>query len=249
MAENFRAQTEAQPQHKVPTSAGVTTLRTPKERRGRDSPLRAKAALSCLVPFTHKPLFCSELRILAIVRSTIQTLPDDCKCVARRAQNVHKQDSGGAACRAFDESPTSTSLTGFEEMHDTLANPLAPRYLALPYHEYPPAESTQFRPIASIPGLISFKLVPPELPACAGQHAAVAAVVAVPEATVHEDHSHAARKNEIRFPRQMPNMQAIAVPQSVDEPPDHHLRCRILASDPRHAESTLCWREDINHLF
>ena len=55
---------------------------------------------------------------------------------------------------------------------------------------------------------------------------------------MHEDNCAMLWKNQIRFPRQIPALQAEAQPKSVTCPPDSDFRLRVAASDPRHVVRT-----------
>ena len=73
------------------------------------------------------------------------------------------------------------------------------------------------------------------------------ALVSMPQAAVDEDHGTVFWQGQVRAPRQIPTMQAVAEPQGKESTPDHVLRLRVLAANPRHAVAALFCGEDVGH--
>jgi len=82
--------------------------------------------------------------------------------------------------------------------------------LALPYGEYLPTEPTQLAGIALVSGRILRPLFLPEVSIRSWHHSTITALVHVKEAAVDEDGDLAAGHNDVRLPRQIAPVQAIA---------------------------------------
>jgi hypothetical protein len=68
------------------------------------------------------------------------------------------------------------------------------------------------------------------------------------KAAVYEDYFPPASEYQIRLPREIFTMQAVAIPHGVDQGADNHLRSRIPASDARHIVSPLVRGQNIRHV-
>lgn len=67
----------------------------------------------------------------------------------------------------------------------------------------------------------------------------LAALMLMPEASVDEDCSAVARKNNVRIARQVSAVKAKAVTKPVEQPPNYHLWLSVHLSDPRHPVARL----------
>lgn len=56
----------------------------------------------------------------------------------------------------------------------------------------------------------------------------------MPEATMNEDHTFAARKYEVWLPGKVRSVQTVPVPHTVDQLPHNHLWGSVLAGDAPH---------------
>lgn len=112
--------------------------------------------------------------------------------------------------------------------------------LALPHHEHTPTRPPQLAKTRYIPLRISQQLRLPPLPSRRGNGASSAGVH-VPEAAAHLDDLAMSHQHDVRRPRQRAVMQAIAIAEPVNDPPDKHfgLDSSATLSDSNQASVTV----------
>ncbi len=109
----------------------------------------------------------------------------------------------------------------------------------LPNHDHPPTGGLQEPRIPAIAPSIRQKLLPPKLRIRSGRRRLSAAGVAVPKATMHENHLPPGGEHQVRAARKR-TVQAKAIAQRVQEASDREFRARILRADPRHPGTRAC---------
>src|SRR5207237_1415260 len=119
---------------------------------------------------------------------------------------------------------------------------------ALPDDERLPARVLERGEIPRITIDVPLSLAAPELGVRCRRDRAEATGVDVPVAAVDEDYFAALAKDEIRPPRQYARVQAIAKPERVHEPPNAHLRLRVLGPDALHVFAALRGSVDVDHV-
>lgn len=143
-----------------------------------------------------------------------------------------------AETRRFFQSASLRPLGGFapsrEKPVQAFRDRLRSACLALPDHQYVPAEPFQLALLLKIAFAVSFELGPPPLGAGLGQHATSWAVVPVPETTVNLDRDPMARENDVGLAGQVAAVQAKAVPHAVEKRSHEHLRLSVLVPNPSH---------------
>ena len=118
---------------------------------------------------------------------------------------------------------------------------------ALPDCGNPPAgvEEPINRP--SVPFDIAFELLPPEVHVRLRRRCVTAAGMSMPVAAVNEDGSAVAGKNDVRATWQLPYVQSVAKPRSMQETPDRQFGLRVPTTIGGHHPRTHFRRDDISH--
>ena len=119
--------------------------------------------------------------------------------------------------------------------------------LAFPDHENVPAHFPECGLVDSITAGVPVQLGPPEFLTLGRLRGAIprTAVVAMPEATVNEDHLTSQAEYEVRATGEVARVKTVAIPEGVYEPPNSHLGFRILGSDSAHSFAAFTNRERI----
>lgn len=121
--------------------------------------------------------------------------------------------------------------------------------LAFPHNQDLPAKPAKLSAISSISCLVARQLPLPELGPCGRLDLAVFASMAVPETSVDENHLPPAGENQVRASGEIVPMHPVPITQGVYQPPDDHLRVRVLAPNPGHAVLPLLRRENVHHVM
>ena len=100
--------------------------------------------------------------------------------------------------------------------------------------------------MARVPFAVRFNLGCPVVEATLGQ-LAPSALVAVPIATVDENHLPARRKDDVWRSRQVSPMQAEAIPEPVQKPTKDDFRLSVFRPHARHDEAAAVWGDVIDH--
>jgi len=130
-------------------------------------------------------------------------------------------------------------LSHLKESDSPLDHRGRPPYLAFPHNQNLPAKPAKLPAIPSISYLVARQLPLPELGPGGRVDLAVLASMAVPEAAMDKDNLSSARKHEVGTARKIASMKSVAISKSMQHPPNHQLRLRILAANARHAVATL----------
>lgn len=101
--------------------------------------------------------------------------------------------------------------------------------------------------LAEIIGHVAADFLLPELGPGFGDHEVAAALVAVPEAAVHEDHSPVPGQHEVGPAGQVLAMQAVTQPVSVQVLADEQLGLGVLAPDAGHVVAAGGRGVDVGH--
>ena len=117
--------------------------------------------------------------------------------------------------------------------------------LALPHHQHVPPHVLQSRCDCGIAHAIRLEFSAPILHSSAWEARAGTPRVAVPVATVHENHLPARTKDDVRASRKIARVQAITVPIAVEKAPNSQLWTGILGADSRHQGASLRRRQPI----
>lgn len=104
---------------------------------------------------------------------------------------------------------------------------------ALPNRQRTPASSIEFIPGLLIPHPCASDLLPPEVGSRRGPLEQMA-VVAVPEAAIHENNGIESREHQVGPPWEVRSVEPIAEAHRVKPPSYHHLRPRVLPANARH---------------
>lgn len=104
---------------------------------------------------------------------------------------------------------------------------------ALPNRQHTPAASIEFIPGLLIPLPCASDLLPPEV-GSRRRPLEQMAVVAVPEAAIHENNGIESREHQIGPSRKVRSVEPIAKAHRVKPTPYHHLRPRVLPANTRH---------------
>lgn len=110
-----------------------------------------------------------------------------------------------------------------------------------------PAKLIQQLPVALIAGNVVCAFGFPELSVCGGFDRAITAIVAVPEATVHEDDPIVSPEHQIGAAGEVSLMQSEAVSQTVNEAADEHLGAGVLRANAGHVAGPLFRRVYVGH--
>ena len=125
-------------------------------------------------------------------------------------------------------------------MHELLNKPLERSIpfiflqVTFPHGNDSPAVSFQLSTAFSVLGLVAVDLVQPPLGAGLGNNKVSAPLMAMPEATVNEDHRVVLFQDDVRLSRQVLIMQPVTETVGVKKPAHEHFRFRVLAPDPAH---------------
>lgn len=117
--------------------------------------------------------------------------------------------------------------------------------LTFPEHENVPAALPQRGFVPPVPLDIAIQFGLPELAVRSGYAVAGAIFMAMPKATVNEDHFSAWPEHKVGAARQILHMEAVAVAHCVDQPSDAHLWLGVFAADPAHDVAALAGREGV----
>ncbi|SPF51329.1 hypothetical protein SBA4_4600018 [Candidatus Sulfopaludibacter sp. SbA4] len=71
----------------------------------------------------------------------------------------------------------------------------------------------------------------------------------VPETSVYKDYPPSSGERDIRFSRQASDVQAIAIPHPIEQPPDKKFRPRILRPDTAHQKTSLALSQPVHILL
>jgi len=121
-----------------------------------------------------------------------------------------------------------------------------PRF-AFPEREHPPAMFFQSPGLSLISCDGPCPLLRPELRTCRRSHAAIAALMRMPEAAVYEDGRPIFRQNNIRSAWKIPAMQPEPIPECMKSGPDNDFRFCILAAYCGHIPASLLRRVNVGH--
>ena len=102
-----------------------------------------------------------------------------------------------------------------------------------PDHARLPTTSAEFGQNSVVPCPVSREFLAPVVNAGGGR-VTPAAVVTVPKAAMHEDNLASGSEDEIGTARQVLAVEAIAVAETMEQPPDDHLRAGVPLSDGGH---------------
>ena len=117
---------------------------------------------------------------------------------------------------------------------------------AFPDYQHAPATTNEVFSVTRIVGLVRRDLCFPEL-AVRARPAEARTVMAMPEASIHENASAIATQNKVRPSRKSGNVKAIPKAVRKQRCPYELLRLRIGAANPRHAQAALRRRENVSH--
>lgn len=118
-------------------------------------------------------------------------------------------------------------MSTVEKCSEALNPPAVTAELTLPDRQDPPPTLSQFDLLSRIALAVSVNLVPPILHVGLWNPVPSSAGVAMPEAPVHEDDLPPGREHQVRPPRQVLAMKAIAVAQGVKSATDGHFGARV----------------------
>jgi hypothetical protein len=119
--------------------------------------------------------------------------------------------------------------------------------LTLPYRKTSPARFFQGRNVPAISRHISSQLLRPERPVAFRHYHVPAAWMLMPEAAVNEDHSSIFRKNDVRFARQVLDVQAVTKTSGMKKSPDTHLGHRVFPPNAGHHPAARCLVDYVRH--
>ena len=105
---------------------------------------------------------------------------------------------------------------------------------AFPDDAHPPVRLSQVVLVLDVARNVPIELRLPELGSCCRSGRVAAAFVAMPEASVHEEHGSEARKDKIRSSGKLSAMKPIAKTSSMQRPSQKKLRAGILSADACH---------------
>lgn len=117
---------------------------------------------------------------------------------------------------------------------------------AFPNYQHAPATTNEVFSVTRIVGLVRRDLCFPEL-AVSGWPAEARTVMAMPEASIHENACVIPTQNKVRLSRKCGNMKAIPEAVCKQHLPYGLFRLRVGAANPRHAQAALRRRENVSH--
>ncbi len=109
-----------------------------------------------------------------------------------------------------------------------------------------PAGRLQRGVLLLVPRDIAVEFRLPELHVGLRHRRRLAALVTVPEASVHEDDRVPLGKHDVGVPRQLGRVEAEAKAQSMQMAAHDHLRLRVLRPDVAHHFASLLWRKGVH---
>lgn len=119
---------------------------------------------------------------------------------------------------------------------------------ALPHRRHSPSVFEEFCTNGAIPSDVRVELRLPELRPGRWGGGVATALVAMPEAAVHEDHGAVLRKDKVRSTVDLAGMKPEAKTARVQCPPESQLGPSVLSPDPRHHPGTGLLVHDIGHI-
>ena len=119
--------------------------------------------------------------------------------------------------------------------------------LAFPDDQDLPAPAAQPADMLPVVRHVPGKFVRPELPVALGGGGALAALVPVPEAAMHEHHRAMPGQHDIRLAGEVRSLEPEAVASAVQQAADLTLRAGILAPDLRHVPAALGLGKGVRH--
>jgi len=117
---------------------------------------------------------------------------------------------------------------------------------AFPNYQHAPATTNEVLSVTRIVGLVRRDLCFPEL-AVRGWPAEARTVMAMPEASIHENACAIATQNKVRPSRKSGNVKTIPEAVRKQHSPYGLFRLRVGAANPRHAQAALGRRENVSH--
>jgi len=116
--------------------------------------------------------------------------------------------------------------------------------VALPDYQNVPPMSRKFSPLPSVTAFVRFDFGLPIL-LTRLRKTAIAAPVAMPEATVNENHLVAGWEDQVRFAGQIGSVKRVPVAHTVHHSADAHLGASVLGSDTGHDSRAHCRGDSI----
>ena len=119
--------------------------------------------------------------------------------------------------------------------------------LAFPNDQNAPAHVPQRRFVFPVAERVGVQLVTPESTTLRRFRDAVprTSLVSVPETPVYEDHLPASAEYEVGASRQVLRVEAVAVPQAMDQPPNPEFGLGARGPDPTHPLASLASRQRV----
>ena len=120
--------------------------------------------------------------------------------------------------------------------------------LAFPDDQDLPAHAAQPADMLPVVRHVPRKFVRPELPVALRGGGALAALVPVPEAAMHEHHRPVPRQHDVGLTGEVLHVEPEPVPRAVQQTADLPLRAGVLAPDLRHYSATCSYGQCVHHM-
>lgn len=130
----------------------------------------------------------------------------------------------------------------FQESYNITCQCMLVFCFTIPNRQHRPPLHRQRTSDISVSCSISFYLLPPIVSIGLGDAGTALAVVAMPKASVDENHFSAAYEREIGLSGQIVTMKTVTVAHLVNQTPYNHFRAGILSPDPPHNMASLLSR-------
>ena len=118
---------------------------------------------------------------------------------------------------------------------------------AFPEYDHVPASGLKSSVFLFIPCNVPLELGLPELHIGLRHSRDFAALVAMPEAAVHEDDRVPFGEHDVGMAGQFGGMKAVAESEGVEGVAHKHLRLRVLRPNPAHDFAPLLWRYGVHY--
>src|SRR5579875_1433988 len=146
-----------------------------------------------------------------------------------RCSEAGLRDSVGRLARSDIE--IDPTLAADAQLRDAFAGCLGRANLALPQHDYAPAEFAEGRGVGAVPLHIPAPFGRPELGTRGWGDGTVFATVTVPEAAVYKDRGAVLRQHDVRPAGQVLAVQAVTEAHPVQDGAHAHLRPGVRRAD------------------